>query len=287
MRPAVTAIPIWTSIATHAPCYQVWLCDIWGVLHNGVSAYRSAVDACAMFRRQGGTVVLVSNAPRPSANVASQLAGFGITANSYDAILTSGDVTRSLLHDMPPRAVYLLGPERHSVLTDGLPHRFVDPAAADLVLCSGLIERSADETPADYQDHLQSLASRGLPMLCANPDLTAESGTTMVYCAGALAALYAQSGGVVTYAGKPHAAIYAAAHRLVAELRGQDVPRDRVLAIGDGINTDIRGAQAAGIDALYIASRVHLTAPFSDRSVAQLFAANDAQPKAAMAELAW
>ena len=280
-------IPIWLSVAPHAARYDAWLCDIWGVLHNGVAAFRPAADACAAFRAQGGRVILVSNAPRPATPIAAQLAGLGITAESYDAILTSGDVARSILQAQQPVPLYLLGPERHHVLVEGLNYPMVDEARADMVLCSGLYERDPDETPQDYRPQLQRLAARRLPMLCANPDLTADSGGTIKHCAGGLAAIYAELGGAVTYAGKPHAAVYVAAREMLTRLAGREINRARILAIGDGVNTDIRGAAGAGLDALYVTSRIHLTEPFSAAAVGRLFTGHAFRPVAATAALAW
>jgi HAD superfamily hydrolase (TIGR01459 family) len=283
----VPSIPLWPAIAPHASRYDAWLCDIWGVLHNGAAAYRPAADACAAFRGHGGRVILVSNAPRPAAAVAAQLAGLGITAASYDAILTSGDVTRVLLGDMPPMPLYLLGPERHRMMLDGLAHAFVDEADAQMVLCSGLFERDTNETPEHYRSLLQRLAARRLRLLCANPDLTADAGGTIIHCAGGLAAIYEQLGGEVIYAGKPHAAVYIAARKMLTVSAGREIARERILAIGDGVNTDIRGAYTAGIDALYIASRVHLSESYSADAVARLFSAHAFHPAAAMSALAW
>ncbi len=281
----MTAIPIWDTVRGNAQNYDAWLCDIWGVLHNGAAAFLPAVNACAHFRQKGGRVILVSNAPRPAAAVATQLDALGITPASYDAILTSGDVTRTLLQSMPPQAIYMLGPDRHRLLVDGLDHAFADETLAELVLCSGLFEIDPAETPERYRPHLERMAQRGLPMLCANPDLTADSGGTILFCAGSLAAIYESMGGSVTYAGKPHAAVYAEARTMLADMAGDaDL---RILAIGDGVNTDIRGAAGAGIDALYIASRIHLTTAFSSSAVAQLFAPYPFKPKAAMAGLVW
>ena len=283
----IPSIPLWPTIAPHATRYDAWLCDIWGVLHNGAMAFRPAAEACAAFRAQGGRVILVSNAPRPAAAIGVQLAGLGITAESYDAILTSGDVTRTLLRDRPEQRLLLIGAERHRVLIDGLAKSFVDEAAAELVLCSGLFERVAGETPEDYRPLLQRLKGRGLPLLCANPDLTADAGGTIVHCAGSLAEIYEQMGGTVIYAGKPHAAVYGAARKMLTSLAGREIASARILAIGDGVNTDIRGADSAGIDALYIASRVHLVEPLSAAALARLFAPHAFKPVAAMAALAW
>jgi HAD superfamily hydrolase (TIGR01459 family) len=207
---------IWPAISAQMSRYDAWLCDIWGVLHNGVSAYRAAADACAEFRQHGGRVILLSNAPRPAAAVAAQLADMDITASSYDGILTSGDVTRALLSAMDPVPLFLLGPDRHRVLIEGLTNPFVSETDAAMVLCSGLFETADDDHPDQYRPQLARLAKRRLRMICANPDLAAQAGDVIRYAAGALAAIYEQLGGNVLYAGKPHAAVYAEARARLA-----------------------------------------------------------------------
>ncbi len=280
-------IDTWTRTSTTASRYDAWLCDIWGVLHNGAAAYRAAVDACTAFRRQGGYVLLLSNSPRPADAVAAQLAEMGITDASYSSILTSGDVTRTLLSRMDPVPLFLLGPERHRVLTEGLANPFVSEADAAMVLCSGLLELADDDHPELYRPLLQRLVKRNLRMICANPDLAAQSGDTIIPCAGALAAIYEACGGDVLYAGKPHAAAYVEARARLAALTGREIAPARILAIGDGVNTDIRGGTAAGLDALYIASPIHLAEPFSAAAVTRLFSAHAFKPIAAMPALVW
>lgn len=274
-------------MSAHASRYDAWLCDIWGVLHNGERAYRAAADACAAFRRHGGRVILLSNAPRPAHAVAAQLAGMGITDASYDSILTSGDVTRTLLSRMDPVPLFLLGPERHRVLIEGLANPFVAEAEAAMVLCSGLYETGSEDLPETYRPQLQRMAERNLPMICANPDLAAQAGDIVRPGAGALAAIYEQLGGDVLYAGKPHAVVYGEARARLAALTAHEIVPARILAIGDGVNTDIRGAANAGIDALYISSPIHLSEPFSGDAVARLFAPHDFSPVAAMSALQW
>jgi HAD superfamily hydrolase (TIGR01459 family) len=285
-------IPILTSLASVPNAYDAWLCDIWGVLHNGTTALPGAGEACAAFRRQGGRVVLVSNAPRPASAVAAQLTTLGIGADCYDAILTSGDMTRTMLQTMPPQRVFLLGPTRHLGLVQNLGHSIVtardglvDETAIDLIVCSGLFETDASEQPDDYRPLLQRLQARGLTLICANPDLTADAGGTIIVCAGSLAALYDQMGGTVVYAGKPHGIIYSAARKLLTSLTGRTLQNARILAIGDGVDTDIRGANTEGLPAVYIASRVHLSEPFDAGSVARLFASRPFKPVAAMSGL--
>ena len=277
----------WSNMSAHAARYDAWLCDIWGVLHNGATAYHQAADACAAFRHQGGRVVLLSNAPRPSHAVAEQLAAMGISDASYDAILTSGDLTRTLLSRTQPIPLYQIGPVRHRALIEGLANPFVSEADAAMILCSGLYERGDGDVPEAYRAELSRLAARGLRMICANPDLAAQSGDKLVYAAGSIAAIYEALGGDVLYAGKPHTAVYGEARALLARLADREVPLDRVIAIGDGVNTDIRGAASAGIDSLYIASPIHLEAAFSRDSVAALFEPYDFAPVAAMPALRW
>jgi HAD superfamily hydrolase (TIGR01459 family) len=279
-------IPIWSGIAAHAARYDAWLCDIWGVLHNGVAAFPGVAEACAQYRRQGGRILLVSNAPRPAAIVAGQLEKLGITSASYDAILTSGDVTATLLGAMPRLPIYHIGPERDLGIFAGLDLPRVSEAEAHSIVCSGLFDDTT-ETPETYRASFERCVARRLPMMCANPDITVERGGQIISCAGALAKLYEELGGTVTYAGKPHAEVYAAAQTKLANSAGRPIAADRLLAIGDGVYTDIKGAAAAGIDSLYIPSPIYMTEPFAADSVARLFAPLPFRPTAAMARLQW
>src|SRR5262245_7460983 len=201
------AIPILSSIAELTASSDAWIVDIWGVMHNGARAYPTAARACARFRAAGGTVVLLSNAPRPFAEVVPHMASLGVPAAAYDAGVTSGDVTREMLGAWQGRRLLLIGPERDLGLLAGLDVRSATAAEADIVLCSGLYDDER-ETPADYAGLLATLAGRGVPMICANPDILVERGDKLIYCAGALAADYAARGGEVSYAGKPHLAVY-------------------------------------------------------------------------------
>jgi len=274
------------SIAPLAPSYDAWLCDVWGVMHNGIEAFASAVEACRRFRDRGGTVLLLSNAPRPASAVAVQIDRYGVPRDAYDGILTSGDLTRKLIGERAHLRLFHLGPERDKPLFDGLDLKFVGPENADLVICSGLLNDDV-ETPADYTSMLEPLARRGVPMICANPDLNVERGSRIVYCAGSLAAEYERLGGSVTYAGKPHRPIYDMAFEKLAELRGEPVARERVLAVGDGLRTDIRGAANAGIDSVFIASAIHVTGELDAVTVEQLFSGCETRPVAALPALAW
>jgi len=283
MTPA--AIPILSSISELSCACDAWIVDIWGVMHNGARAYAAASEACRRFRRGGGTVVLLSNAPRPFRAVVHQLAAVGVDPESYDGGLTSGDVTRGLLEAWSGRSLLHIGPERDKGLFEGLTARLATPDAAEAIVCSGLWDDSS-ETPANYEALFEVLAARRLAMLCANPDLVVERGNKLVYCAGALAALYAQKGGEVIYAGKPHVPIYERTFATLERLAGRALARERILAIGDGIDTDLLGAHRAGLRSLFIASAVHLPGGLDARTLDELFASRPFRPIAALPALA-
>jgi HAD superfamily hydrolase (TIGR01459 family) len=285
---SMTAPPILTSIADLAMTTDAWLCDVWGVLHDGQRALDGAAEACAAFRQKGGIVLLLSNAPRPAADVAAQLAGLGIGPNAFDAILTSGEVTRRLLDTAPWAGPVLhVGPARHAQLFEGTAAQRVAEDTARAVICTGLLEIDPNEQPDAYTAQFQRLAARGLPMLCANPDVRVESGGALVWCAGALAQSYAALGGTVVHAGKPHAAIYAAARDRLRSIATREIPDTRILAIGDGVETDLRGADREGLRAVYIASRIHMPEPLTETAATRLFTAHSVAPVAAMARLTW
>ncbi len=244
------------GLAALAPRYDAVLCDVWGVLHNGVSSFAGARAALSAFRAGGGTVVLITNAPRTSHYVVEQIAELGVEADCYDAIVTSGDVTRAILAAHAPARLHHIGNEQQMSLYDGLDLTLVGADEADVIGCTGLRD-DLHETPADYEAELAALAARGLPFVCANPDLVVERGHQLVYCAGALAARYQALGGQTFVAGKPHAPIYDAALERVDAVRGRAVPRDRVLAIGDGAPTDLAGAFSQKLDILFVTGGIH------------------------------
>jgi HAD superfamily hydrolase (TIGR01459 family) len=282
----MSAIPILSSIAELAATTDAWIVDIWGVMHNGATAYRAAAEACRGFRSAGGTVVLLSNAPRPFAAVMPHMASLGVPAGAYDAGVTSGDVTRDLLGPWQGHRLLHVGPDRDLALFDGLDIRRAAPADAEVLLCTGLYD-DENETPADYAELLGALAARGVPMICANPDILVERGTKLIYCAGALAENYAAKGGQVSYAGKPHLPVYERALAEIARLHGRPVDESRVLCIGDGIETDLAGAHAAGLRSVFVASPIFVRDGLSATVLADLFAARPFAPVAAMTALAW
>ncbi len=234
--------------------YPVWFCDIWGVVHNGVAHFPDAVDALRRHRSRGGFVVLLTNAPRSSAKVAGHLAHLGVTSDHYDLIVTSGDVTHELMVPYDGHRIYYLGPERDLGVLDDLKIEKSSPKEAEAVLCVGLVHDDT-ETPDDYAELLSELAGRRLPMICANPDKVVRRGSRLIYCAGALAERYAALGGDVTMAGKPFRPIYDLALARVAERRGV-IGKPQILAIGDGPETDIKGATDYGLDVVLIAGGI-------------------------------
>jgi HAD superfamily hydrolase (TIGR01459 family) len=274
-----------------APDYDLLLCDIWGVVHDGLKAHPSACDALMRARAGGSKVVLVTNAPRPSEVVAGQLEGFKVPRAAYDTIVSSGDVTRSAIAARPGQSLFHLGPERDISIFTGLDMRFAPLESADYVVCSGLFDDET-ETPDDYRERLELMLKRRLFMLCANPDVVVERGHKLVYCAGAIADLYRNMGGEVLYAGKPYRPIYDMALAEAEAAAGRKIARARVLAIGDSVRTDFTGAHAAGFDFLFVTSGIHAEevggrdSPDTN-ALKDVFAAAGQMPKAVMRQLAW
>ncbi len=235
--------------------YDVILCDVWGVLHNGIDAFPLAGEALTAAREKGLTVVLITNSPRPAIGVIPQLRAIGVLDTAYDRIVTSGDVTRTLIA-AGPRKVFLLGPERDLPLFDGLDVEVVSKEEADCVVCTGFFDDEVEQ-PEDYRHMLTDFVARKVPMICANPDLVVERGHRIIPCAGAVAAFYTALGGETRIAGKPHKPIYEATLASARDARGTDIDKTRVLAIGDGMPTDVKGAVDAGLDLLYISGGIH------------------------------
>jgi HAD superfamily hydrolase (TIGR01459 family) len=278
--------------------YDAILCDIWGVLHNGVASFAPASEALVAFRRRGGAVVLITNAPRPSPPVHSQLLRLGVPSKAFDAIVTSGDVTISLIDERRNEPVIHIGPARDLSLFDAVAETagrrpsLVALEEAEYALCTGL-RNDEIETPDDYETELQAIATRNMTMVCANPDIVIHRGESVVFCAGALAGRYEELGGAVVYAGKPHARIYDRALALAASARGVSLGKDRVLAIGDGMKTDIVGAARVGLDALFVTQGIHRlslhdggpTAPADPVELQRLYDEYRAWPVAAIGAL--
>ena len=248
--------PIIAQLRAFAGEVDVVLCDVWGVLHNGVRAHAEASEALRRLRGRGVTVVLVSNAPRPHAAVERHLATLGVEREAWDDFVTSGDLTRDVVASRPGLPLYHMGPPRDFRLFDGLDAPRVGEKEAQYVLCTGPIPE--DVRSAEYfREAFAGLAGRGLEFVCANPDLVVERGDELLLCAGSLAALYESLGGQVFYAGKPHRPIYDLALAKAARRRGGPVDPRRVLAIGDAPRTDIAGARTIGARTLLVAKGIH------------------------------
>ncbi len=217
---SISSPPFTTHFSTLAPAYDVVLCDVWGVVHNSVVAFSDACTALARFRRQGGTVVLITNAPRPAEVVMALLDGLDVPRAAYDAIVSSGDVTRAVIAARAGESAFHVGPARDVPIFDGLAP-LAPLASADYVVCSGLFDDTT-ETPQDYIALIAAMRERGLTMVCANPDIVVERGDKLVYCAGAIADLYAAAGGNVVYAGKPYRPIYEQALSVARAVRGRE-----------------------------------------------------------------
>jgi HAD superfamily hydrolase (TIGR01459 family) len=242
------------------PRYHMILCDVWGVLHDGVKAYPAALEALIAYRKLGGTVLLLSNAPRPEATVREQIAGFGVVSNAYHAIISSGDMVRAFLEERtkcePHVRIHHIGPDRDRVLFNGTQARLVSPDEANLCICSGL-ENDETQESEDYRAVLQTLHARNIPLICANPDRMIERAGRFIACAGAVADLYERMGGAVSWYGKPYLPIYEAALVRLKALKGEAVDPARVLAIGDSLTTDMAGAKAAHLTSMLILGGIH------------------------------
>ena len=235
--------------------YDAVLSDVWGVLHNGMRSWTPAWRSLDAARKDGKAVVLITNAPRPKGPVTEQLTELGVPEFAYDDIVTSGDVTRDLIRQNA-RRIFHIGPDRDMSLYDGLDVEICEEREASSVVCTGLFDDDT-ETPEDYAEMLQRLRARDLPMICANPDIVVERGERLVFCAGALARDYGLLGGRTLIAGKPHRPIYEEALRRVSAVLGREVDPARVLAIGDGMITDVKGAMDNGLPLVFISDGIH------------------------------
>lgn len=281
-------IPLLKSVSSLSQAYDVWFCDIWGVMHNGEVAFQSSIEACHRFRETGGKdgtggrVILLTNAPRPDFSVAEQLEGFGVPANCYDGIVSSGDVSQHLIRTFEGKQFYHLGPKRDLPVIEQAGLEPVPFEQADVILLTGLFNDDT-EGPEDYREMLTEAQRRSLPMICANPDLQVERGVRLVYCAGILGKLYEELGGEVLYAGKPYLPIYDLAQKRLKELFPNQVyDKSRILCIGDGMKTDMPGAFNAGFDAVFVASGLHVGTDFDQALLDGLFVGFSAKPIGAM-----
>jgi len=251
-----------SSLSALAPGYSAVLSDVWGVIHNGVTAHRSAVDALARFRQGGGRVILITNAPRAAAPIMTMLDGMGVTRGAYDGLISSGDVTRDMIAPYRGRVVHHIGPATDDdTLYEGLGVIRGRADEAEAIVVTDL--DTDDDTPDMYRDRMQLWLKRRLPMICANPDRIVEHAGRLIYCGGALADLYEAQGGRILMAGKPYRPIYDQALRMAEAAAGRPLDRAKVLAIGDSVRTDAIGAAGAGIDLFFITGSIH-AADFGD-----------------------
>jgi len=237
--------------------YDALFCDLWGCLHNGVAPFPDAVSALQGFRQRGGAVILLTNAPRQRAVVERQLDAMGVPRDAWDAVATSGDSARAAMFTgAVGRKVWFMGEPRDRVVFD--PMQIIDNpvaitpvplAEAEGIVCTGPFDPFAD--PDTLRPQLLLAKTRGLPLLCANPDVVVDRGETRIWCAGAVAALYTAMGGQSFYFGKPYPPVYDLARLRLAAL-GRTVDDRRILAVGDGISTDIAGAMGEDLDSLFI-----------------------------------
>ena len=280
-----------SSLSAIACNYDAVLSDVWGVVHNGVAAHPSAVEALRTYRQNGGRVVLITNAPRPSPPIAEMLDRLRVPRDAYDAIVSSGDVTRAMLTPYRGQTLHYVGPkDENDGLFEGLDITLGAAEEARAVIVTDLDDD--DETPDDYSERIGVWLKHKLPMICANPDRVVEHGEQLIYCGGALADLYEARGGMIKMAGKPYRPIYDEALRHAEQAAGRPVDRSRILAIGDSVRTDAIGAANAGLDLMFITGSIHAAEldAFGNpdpQAVRDLVAPSGARLKAFMARLAW
>lgn len=251
-----SSLPNISGLADLAGRYDAVLSDVWGVVHNGVAAFPGAVDALVQYRKAGGKVVFITNAPRPSAPLIEMLDELGVTRDAYDAIVSSGDATRVMISKYSGKAIHHVGPPTEDdALYEGLNVRRTDAEEAEAVVVTDL--DTDDDTPEMYRQRAKLWLARKLPMICANPDRVVEHGDQIIYCGGALGDLYAAMGGMVLMAGKPYQPIYEEAFRLAELAAGKTLDKSRVLAIGDSVRTDATGAAKFGLDLLFVTGSIH------------------------------
>ncbi len=287
----MTEPSILPGLSAWADRYNAIICDVWGVLHDGVTVHEGAVAALRRYRDGGGRVLLVSNSPRPGALVIEQLLGMGIPRDTFDDALSSGDIARGWLKKRPGLPIGLITAPFHAPMHDGLDLRIVGPDEADHLVVTALTD-DENEMPEDYRATLERYRAADVPMLCANPDYVVERGGRLIYCAGALADMYREMGGTALDTGKPSAMIYDTAMQRFTALLGETPDKSCLLAIGDAIRTDVKGAADLGIDMLFMAKGIHADDAYSDGALdtaklGTLFAEKGVAPTAVQETLTW
>lgn len=253
----MTQLTAISGLSDIAADYDVLLCDVWGVIHNGWESFPEACAALTRFNETSGHVVLISNSPRPSSDVVAQLDQLGVPRSAWRAFVTSGDATRAELARRAPGPAWAIGPERDAPLYEGTGVLAVKSGEqAAFISVTGPYDDTV-ETPEDYRERFQPAAARGLELVCANPDRVVQRGDQLIYCAGALADLYESLGGRVVMAGKPFGPIYDLALKEAERLMGRPADRSRVLCVGDGVVTDVLGANQQALDCLFVVAGIH------------------------------
>jgi HAD superfamily hydrolase (TIGR01459 family) len=288
--PDVTALRFADRLRDLTSGVDVILSDVWGVIHDGVHGFPEACKALQTFRAQGGTVIMITNAPRPADSVQRQLRKMEISDETYDAIVSSGDLTRNFVASRLEQPLLQIGPERDNPMFRGLDVKFTTLENAEYIVCTGPYDDEV-ETEENYRGMMEEALKRNLTFVCANPDMVVERGHRLITCAGAIAELYRSLGGEVIFYGKPHRPIYDRALELAAEKRGGTTPSNRILAIGDSVRTDLTGANLMGLDCLFLTRGIHAV-DFEGLDVADEFSVRrlfgDAKPPLAlMRDLAW
>jgi HAD superfamily hydrolase (TIGR01459 family) len=281
------------GLADIANDYDILLCDVWGVIHNGRESWPEACDALSRFNRDHGHVVLISNSPRPASDVIAQLDGLGVPRESWRGFVTSGDATRMELARRAPGPAWIIGPQRDAALYAGLGLERAQGATGASFICITGPDDDTTETPEDYRERLTPAVGEGLELICANPDRIVQRGDQIIYCGGAIADLYASMGGKVIMVGKPFSPIYSLAINAAETLLGRPIERSRTLCIGDGVVTDVLGANDQGLDCLFIAKGIHGDAARGETGAldpdlaGKLLQAEGAQARFATLELKW
>lgn len=276
-----------TGLSDISERYDAVLCDVWGVIHNGRAAFAEACEALARYRGAGGRVCLITNAPVPKAQVIRYFEPLGVPRDAYDDCVSSGDATRAELEARRDKKIWLMGADSSfdgdHALWQGLNLNFAEPQESEVLLCMGMDDNTRDD-PEDYRPRLKVGVDRGLTMICANPDIKVRIGDRLIWCAGALAAIYEEMGGKVIYPGKPHAAIYDLAVQRLTEM---DAAPTRILCIGDSPATDIRGARLQGYDSLYVGTGLLAHGGDFQGEALALFDEYQEMPTFAMTGLRW
>ena len=235
--------------------YNALICDIWGVVHNGIEPHKAAVKALVKYRSMGGKVILVTNASRTRPYIEKMLDNMGVDKDCYDRIVTSGDVTRKFIKKYSNNFIHHVGPYSDEVVFSNLNIKKGKAQQAKAVVVTGL--DNDDDGLEKYTQRLNQWLELGLPLICTNPDKVVEVGDKILYCAGAIADIYQTMGGRVLMAGKPNQAIYLEALLELEKITGNKVALNKILAIGDSVRTDATGAANMGIDFLFIAGSIH------------------------------